>query len=159
MLKSIRKQILRKRTILYVLIAIPVIYILLALISAVMMSQMMRITCNSGEFGETLEKLVIDFEDNTAQLTLFDRYGEQTQDKKISIDSSDEFQIKLVCSFSLFPLWRKDYTGLFSPLADDWFCVTRTYGNNESESSGQRMSYPLTYNIVIRALNRPLLSD
>jgi len=145
------------KILLFVFLGVIGAYLLLVGISAVMMSQMTRITYSSVYKGEKFETIIVDFEENTVQQIFFDRdTGEQWASYENSIDISTKNKIKATCSFSLFPLWRKSY---FDRSVYDGiqYSITRTYGNGESIVSGSN-AYPLTYDCVMRAI-RNAVSD
>ncbi len=140
-----------KRYIRYVIIMAIGCYILAVIISIAMMSQMTKITYNATAYGTTLREDILDFKTNTAQRNYYDFYGNSTDHKENLISSAREFRIKSVCSFSLLPLWRKNY---YNPLImdGDHYNIARSYKESESVIYGSN-AYPLTYWFVLQAID------
>ena len=145
------KKIITKKRVSYFIFGIVGVYILAVGISAVMMSQTTQITYDAHGEGLKLRTIVIDFKENTAQNIYYNLYdvnlGLPLEIKEYPINTSTKLQIKTVCSFSLFPLWRKNYYN-YRILDGDEYYITITYGNNERVIYGAN-SYPLTYRPVM----------
>ncbi|WFA07808.1 hypothetical protein [Tissierella sp. Yu-01] len=125
-------------------------YILAVTISIAMMSKMTKITYNATAYGTTLIEDIVDFKTNTAQRNYYDFDGNPTDHKENLISPIKEFGIKSVCSFSLFPLWRKNYFNPFI-MDGDQYNIARSYKENENVIYGSN-AYPLTYWFVLWAI-------
>lgn len=140
-----------KKYIRYFIIVVFGNYILAVIISAVMMSQMTQITYKTTTFGITIEENILNFKANTAQRNYYDYNRELINHEENSIDKLNNFNIKLICSLSLFPLWRKNYDNP-SIMDGDQYTIIRSYENGESIIYGSN-AYPLTYAFVLSAIN------
>ncbi|MDR7856326.1 hypothetical protein [Tissierella sp.] len=126
-------------------------YILAVTISIAMMSQMTKITYNATAWGRTLTEYIVDFKTNTAQVNYYDFDGNPWDHKENIISPIKEFRIKSVCSFSLFPLWRKNYENPFI-MDGDQYNIVRSYKERENVIDGSS-AYPLTYWFVLWAIH------
>ena len=126
-------------------------YILAVIISIAMMSQMTQITYNATAYGTTLREDIVDFKTNIAQRNYYDFYGKPTDHKENLISPAKEFGIKCVCSFSLLPLWRKNYFNPFI-MDGDQYNIARSYKESENVIYGSN-AYPLTYWFVLQAID------
>lgn len=134
----------------FLMIAIMGSYIIAVLASAIMMIQMTQITYHDTAWGTTLREDRIDFRANTYELTYYDLHGEMRSHYENSISIVKKLNTKLICSLSLFPLWRKNY---YNPGVMDGhhYNIVRAYGNSKSEVYGSN-AYPLTYSFVMKAI-------
>lgn len=139
-----------KRYFRYAILIVIGCYILAVTISIAMMSQMTKITYNTTAYGTTLSEYIVDFKANTAQRNYYDFDSNPRDYKENVISPIKEFGIKTVCSFSLFPLWRKNY---FNPLImdGDKYNIVRSYKERENVIYGSN-AYPLTYWFVLWAI-------
>ncbi|WMJ77528.1 MULTISPECIES: hypothetical protein [unclassified Sedimentibacter] len=129
-------------------------YISAVIISSAMMSQMTQITYNATAYGTTLREDIVDFKTNTVQRNYYDYYGNPTGHKENLINPTKEFGIKCVCSFSLLPLWRKNYFNLLI-MDGDQYNIVRSYKESENVIYGSN-AYPLTYWFVLQAIDNTL---
>ena len=135
---------------LYFLIAVLGIYVVAVIVSAVLMAQMKQITYTSNAWGKIIMEAKIDFTESRATRIYNDIYGELREQKENPISDAKKTQIKAICSFSLFPIWRKNYN---NPriMDGDQYSIVRRYENSESVIYGSN-AYPLTYRFVYKAI-------
>ena len=134
----------------YLIIAVIGIYIVATIASGVMMSQMTQITYNATAYGTTLRKDIIDFDANKSQRNYYHYDGELREQKENTLSTAEQLKIKVIFSFSLFPLWQKHY---YNPsiMDGDYYNIIRSYKNDESTINGSN-AYPLTYRFFMKAI-------
>ena len=131
----------------YFTIAVVGSYVLAVIVSGIMMSQMIKMTYNPIYFFSERED-VINFKENTVQQNYY-HYGELEDHKEKALGTAEKIKIKVICSFTLFPLWRRSYNNPY--ICDgDQYLIVRKYENGESVTYGSN-AYPLTYWLVMTA--------
>ena len=135
-------------------IAIIGSYFLAIIVSAIMMIQMTQIKYNTSRWMHIIREDIIDFKTNTAQRSYYDYNRELTKHEENTIGAEKKLEIKLVCVFSLFPIWHKNYIDP-SIMDGEQYSIIRTYGNSESVVNGSN-AYPLTYQLVMMTIDNAL---
>ena len=135
----------------YLIISIAGSYIVSLILSAIMMSQMTQIAYHVTDFGVTLREDVIDFDTNAARRNYYDYYGNSQETTEREISNTEKFKIKVICVFSLFPLWREYYANP-NVMDGDQYHIVRSYKNGESVVYGGN-AYPITYIFVYSAIS------
>jgi len=136
----------------YLIITVVGSYILTLILSAIMMSQMTQITYHATDHGVTIREDIIDFDTtNAAKRNYYDYYGNPQEKIETSISNSEKFKIKVICSFSLFPLWHEYYDNP-NVMDGDQYHIVRSYEKGESVIYGGN-AYPITYILVFNAIN------
>ena len=156
--KNVRIRVIERygqRFVVIAAISITIVYAVAVIVSTVMVNQMTEITYRATAYGVTIREDVVSFEMNSSQRSYYGFDGEIKSTEESAIDIAEKRKIRLICSFSLFPLWQKSYYNPYV-MDGDQYIIERTYGDNSSLIHGGN-AYPLTYRLVMWAIENAMV--